>query len=568
MAKRRTTQDFIANARTVHGDKYDYSRTEYVGSKLKVEIVCPTHGPFWQRPNDHLSNRAGCVKCAHCGPRASLDDFIAKARAVHGDKYDYSRVDYRGVDSKIEIVCPQHGVFAQIPYDHINGHGCGKCATEKQVKARTWTTEQFVSKARARFGDTLDYSRAQYVTSLTPIEVGCPVHGFFTVRPHEHLKSTGCPLCASNAKKTHGELLARARAAHGDRYDYSKSTFTLVGAPVTITCKVHGDFQQIAKAHLNGHNCPLCAREATASQEENELAEWLVSLGVRVVRNDRTTLNGFELDIYLPDYRLGVEYHGSYWHHDERLQHPRIHEMKAARAESLGIGLVTVWDFDWQTKRALIQDMIRHRMGLSTGAKYHARQGAVAIVDKEIAADFYRRHHIQGAPNAARWHYGLRIGGALVACMSFGQGASRRGKLGNTEWELMRFAAHGMVRGAASKLFAAFVRAHAPATVWSYSDRQHFGGGLYRALGFAEDGRLEADYRVYHQRTGKLWHKSSWQRRYIPARLEELGIRATFDPDTDPRTERDMQRIAGVFRVRDAGKIRWKWGPCPMAVAA
>jgi len=132
---------------------------------------------------------------------------------------------------------------------------------------------------------------------------------------------------------------------------------------------------------------------------------------------------------------------------------------------------------------------------------------------------------------------------------------------GNTEWELARFATDRIVRGGAGKLFSLFIKEYAPQTVWSFSDRQHFSGGVYPALGFKEDGRLAADYRVLHEGSGRIWHKSAWQRKHIPARLAELGIDEPFDPATDVRTEREMQKIARVLRVMDAGKIRWKWTP-------
>jgi hypothetical protein len=109
-------------------------------------------------------------------------------------------------------------------------------------------------------------------------------------------------------------------------------------------------------------------------------------------------------------------------------------------------------------------------------------------------------------------------------------------------------------------LFAAFRREHHPLVIWSFSDRQHFSGGLYERLGFQLNGRLPADYRLIHQPPlGRMWHKAAWQRRHIPARLAELGIDEPFDPATDPRSERQMQDLAKVHRIMDAGKIRWKW---------
>ena len=122
-----TTEEWIASARKVHGDKYDYSKAEYVNSKTKVCIICPKHGhgEFWQNPKHHLSG-CGCPKC--CGVYVpTTEEWIASARKVHGDKYDYSKAEYVNSKTKVCIICPKHGEFEQTPNKHTKGHGCPKC---------------------------------------------------------------------------------------------------------------------------------------------------------------------------------------------------------------------------------------------------------------------------------------------------------------------------------------------------------------------------------------------------------------------------------------------------------
>ena len=126
-----TTEEFIAKAKMVHGDKYDYSKVEYVGQKAKVCILCKEHGEFLQTPYDHLSGH-GCIKC-HCkamARRYSLgkEKFIEKANAVHRGFYDYSEVEYVNGHTKVKITCPIHGIFEQDPASHLQGHGCPFCA--------------------------------------------------------------------------------------------------------------------------------------------------------------------------------------------------------------------------------------------------------------------------------------------------------------------------------------------------------------------------------------------------------------------------------------------------------
>lgn len=552
-----TTAEFIAEARQVHGDRYDYSRTVYTNRKAPVEVICRTHGSFFPTPSNHVGLKTGCPACSGRLP-GNLEVFLARARAAHGDRYDYSRAVYQRIMGKVEIVCRTHGPFWQTPLSHYSGRGCPACGIEKCTSANTMTLAQFIYRARRRHGDTYDYAKVEYVNSQTMVTITCPVHGDFQQRPYDHITRYGCAACSGRLKISRDAFIARARAAHGDRYEYG--TYHGFRRKAEIICREHGAFMQLAKDHCGGHGCPSCASTATASRQEAEVADWLQSLGLRVIRNDRSLLGGLEVDIYLPDKGVCIEFNGTYWHADNFLPHPRMHEHKLARAEKAGLKMLFIWDFDWVKRQDMVKRHIRHYLGLADAPKRHARQGVVSIVADHAAAAFYAQHHLQGAANRAYPHYGLIQDGQLVACMSFDKAGARRMRAGKNEWELVRFAADGRVRGAASRLFAAFCRAFGPSVVWSFSDRQHFRGDLYPALGFLEDGRLPADYRLIHQPPlGKQWHKSAWQRKKIPARLAELGIDEVFDPATDPRTERQMQELAGVLRVMDAGKIRWKW---------
>lgn len=130
--RRKTKEQFIKESKTVHGDKYDYSKVDYVNGETEVIIICPVHGEFVQKPSDHLIH--GCNKCGiekvGKANRKNQDVFIKEAIIVHGNKYDYSKVNYATSDSKVIIICPKHGEFEQRPHNHLNGQGCKKCADE------------------------------------------------------------------------------------------------------------------------------------------------------------------------------------------------------------------------------------------------------------------------------------------------------------------------------------------------------------------------------------------------------------------------------------------------------
>lgn len=556
---KKTTEEFVAELKALRGDEFDYSKVIYVNSKSPVEIICKTHGSFFAKPNNLISNNSGCPVCSNC-EKLTLEKFIERAKSAHGDKYDYSKSVYKNIDTKILINCKEHGDFWQIPYDHLKGRGCIPCGIDKCATSNRRSLKAFIIQSIKKHGAEYDYSRVIYKNAVTQIEIVCSIHGAFFQTPNGHLDSTGCPNCSTNALVSKEEFINRSINLHGEKYEYQSVVFKNMNTKVFLTCKIHGDFLTLPKDHIQKKSgCPKCAREATSSKQEIEVAEWLEAEGFEVIRNDREILNGFEIDIFIPSAAIGIEFHGAYWHHDDRLNHPRIHETKALRAEKYGITLISVWDFDWITKKEFIKKMILHRLGKSEAEKFNARDGIIKTVSSKVASEFYDITHIQGAAWRAKENYGLFINEKLVACMSFSQAASRRGKTGNQEWELVRYSTDGIVRGGASKLYSKFINDYAPEIVWSYSDRQHFSGKLYTSLGFDNDGSLPADYKVYHQNSNTIWHKSAWQRRHIQTRLIELNIEELYDHNTDTRTEKEMQALAGVLRIRDSGKIRWKW---------
>lgn len=173
-------EEFISMAREVHGDRYDYSKSVYVDCKTPVEICCPDHGPFWQKPNRHLSGR-GCPHMECINRRRELtrkrngnfvpfDEFVKRSNEVHGNKYDYSKVKYIDTMHKVEIVCPIHGSFFLTPQKHMQGAGCTN--RECFVAAREQTmlerygvkhalqSDEFISKCRDTYVENDTFNRS------------------------------------------------------------------------------------------------------------------------------------------------------------------------------------------------------------------------------------------------------------------------------------------------------------------------------------------------------------------------------------------------------------------------
>lgn len=194
-------RQFIQEAKAIYGDKYDYSKVEYKGNKVKVCITCPTHGKFWVVPTNHVSkhNKCGCPKCSKKGSgengKLTLEEFIERAKKVHGDKYDYSKVNYVNNSTKVCIICPIHGEFWQTPNSHLHGKGCRKCGVEYLKNKFIGSTEGFIEKAKKVHGNKYDYSKVKYKGAKEKVCIICPVHGEFWQAPTNHLAGSGCLLC-------------------------------------------------------------------------------------------------------------------------------------------------------------------------------------------------------------------------------------------------------------------------------------------------------------------------------------------------------------------------------------
>jgi very-short-patch-repair endonuclease len=188
--QRKTTEQFIEDARKVHGDTYSYSKVDYKTAMENVIITCLIHGDFEQTPNGHLSGH-GCRFCAGCY-KSNTEEFIEKARNVHGDTYNYSKVDYKTSIIDIIIICPIHGEFEQMPNRHLCGAGCHACG----YKMTIFSTEDFIQKAKEVHGDTYNYSKSIYVKMLGKITIICRIHGDFEQTASNHITHRqGCPIC-------------------------------------------------------------------------------------------------------------------------------------------------------------------------------------------------------------------------------------------------------------------------------------------------------------------------------------------------------------------------------------
>ena len=299
--RRLTTDEFILRAKEIHNNKYDYSLVEYKNNYTKVKIVCPEHGIFKQVPSSHLNGNS-CIFCYINSKNSNTDKFILKAKEIHNNKYDYSLVEYKNSKNKIKIICPEHGIFEQLPKSHLEGQKCPKC--------NIITSEIFIRKAKKIHGDKYDYSLVEYKNNNTKVKIICLKHGVFEQSPSNHINSkNNCPKCSSSLLTT-DDFIKKAKEIHNNKYDYSLVEYKNNRTKIKIICPKHGIFEQKPNAHLNKQGCPLCNESKGERIIKNYLKENNVSFKRQKTFDDCKYKYTLKFDFYLLDYNICIEYDG------------------------------------------------------------------------------------------------------------------------------------------------------------------------------------------------------------------------------------------------------------------
>lgn len=307
--RKKTTAEFIAQAKIVHGNKYSYEHVNYIGALQKVQITCPVHGIYLLTPNKHIRGQ-GCQECS------------------------------------MEI-------------------------TKLKLKSykRTYKQEKIILMFRKKFAEKFDYSLAVTNGMESPIKIICPIHGQIEMSPAAHLKNvTGCVQCSREQLSEKYTIptetwITRFKNTHGNKYDYSLvDRIENKGAKIKIICTKHGEFMQETNSHYQGHGCPRCARINASRVVSNISTQWLDSLNISnrefFIRHDKK----YWVDGFDPETNTIYEFYGDYWHgNPKRFCSTDINpstkktfgEMYAETLEkekvllNLGYKLVTIWESDW-----------------------------------------------------------------------------------------------------------------------------------------------------------------------------------------------------------------------------
>jgi Zn finger protein HypA/HybF involved in hydrogenase expression len=238
-------------------------------------------------------------------------NFFEKAKEIHGDKYDYSLIEYKNNSSKVKIICKIHGVFEQTPNSHISKKcGCPKCVG----KNKDFIID-VVPKLRIIHNNKYDYSKSIYKSVDDKIIITCYHHGDYEQVVYSHLSGHGCPKCRSENlslkyRDNRESFISKAIKKHGEKYDYSNVIYINTKNKVDIFCYKHGVFKQLPHSHLQGKGCPICKESKGETIIRKFLLENKILFETQKRFGDCRDKRPLPFDFFLPYYNCCIEFDG------------------------------------------------------------------------------------------------------------------------------------------------------------------------------------------------------------------------------------------------------------------
>jgi hypothetical protein len=535
--------------------------------------------------------------------------FIEKARKQHGDKYDYSHVVYINNTTKVDIICPKHGIFKQQPRSHLRGSGCPKCSREVNYNSLVVYKELY-----NLHNGVYKYECNPIKNKNSLITVICPIHGKFQQKYALHLKGCGCPECGKSKtrKYTYNQFVEKSKEIYGDKYDYSEVIYNGNNTPITLIDKLSGErYIQTPQIHLKGHKprkeyskiqsgnmvlgldefvkrakvihgdkydyseveykhskqkvkivCPIhgnfyqipaghlngkgCPKCGTHYSTQHEyIKQYLINNNISYVENDRFTISPLELDFYLPDYNLSIECNGIYWHSELAGKDRNYHINKTNLCKDRDIRLIHINENEFVINKNIILSKLNSLLKINK-QKIYARKCIVREINNDMKSKFLDKYHLQGSDKSSV-KLGLFYNNKLVSVMTFCK--NRFNKRDKSGYELSRFCGNFnfYVVGGASKLFKYFERNYNPTRVVTYADKRWSVGDLYFKLGFIHTHDSDPNYRYFH--------KSDKYNTFSRIKFQKHKLISQLNKFDSTKTEWENMKENGWNRIWDCGNM-------------
>lgn len=538
-------------------DKNSKEPTEInYGSSKKAFWKC-SQGHSWQAHINSRRNGHGCPYCSGNRAITGVNDFSTTYPEL-AQEWDHERNELspssitRSSGYDAHWLCELGHSWKAKVNNRVLGSGCPYCTGRKVLTGFNDITTTHPDVAvlwdKEKNGDHRpeDYSKGSHYNAWWV----CPEGHSWENTVTKVISSNGsCPICKNKRVLPGFNDLETVNPGIAGKWDIDKNghhpSEVLAGSSRRAwwSCDRGHSYEAYVYAQtrpLSG--CPRCAMEDQTSSMENDFHSWLETVFTGTIRrNVRGLIGRDELDFYLPERNIAIEFNGLYWHSEERGKYRDYHHSKWKRCRDTGIQLITVWEDDWRDRRYIVTSMISHKIGVNDSRRVYARNTTIVSLNYTDASHFLDSNHVQGEVPGSLY-LGLKDGDDIVA-------VSVWRKNGHTLY-LDRYATSTQVIGGMGKLLKAgkhWAKAHNVDKIVTFADHEVSNGGLYEKLGFTLDKELAPDYSyvVNNKRTHKFNYR---KKRFL----------------TDPQlnyieglTEEELARLNGLPRVWDSGKSRY-----------
>ena len=427
--------------------------------------------------------------------------------------------EYNGRTTRLRIKCGDcNSEFTQTfeYFSSKNKHMCKGCERKNQIEKQTNKLEHIHSKLK-EYGLVL---QGDYSDTLTPITVKCDKCNNTRQQSFQSVIAKSKKYCYS-CNKSESFLINRKNKISKIKKEFGKNLLSVdyedVKKPIILTlkcdCGVVYDIEyHYAKYKRTNICCKKCIKSGK-SKFEFEVGEYIESLGIKIIRSDRTLVKPKEIDIYIPSHNLAIECDGIYFHTESKGKDRNYHLNKTKECEEKGVQLLHIWDSEWEKKEGIVKSILKSKLGLNE--RIGARKCDIIEVSKRTKKDFLNMTHIQGNDKASII-YGLVYKGDLVSVMSFCK--SRYDK--KIDWEISRYSSRNGINvvGGASRLLKNFQKNHSGSII-TYADRRYSNGNLYKQLGLKETHSSKPNY-FYVMEGEFVGSRLNFQKHKLKDRLE------------------------------------------------
>lgn len=557
-------------------DKFGYQPYEilstyetYETKKSKVTFKCKKCGyVFDYAPGELLRPRNDKPVCKQCRineqqetrGRKGRVDFFAKLEEAYPNAYTYDKSEYKNVKTKMNFTCNTcNNVVGVTPGNILNNirggrdHYCPTCSNQKMSKLKL-NVDSFKERLEKKFPNR--YEIKDYNGGSNECTFVCKDCNHEFQSKGEMLLSYRhfyCPNCSSDYKHDSRDYLTRCfEESHGRIVPIEK--FVSNKTKILHKCtKCDNEWMATPNNVVVNHtSCPKCSNSYVVSKGELELRDYIKSIyDGEIILNSRSIIKPRELDIYIPEHKVAIEYCGLYWHNEQH-KGKEYHLEKLEECRKQGIRLITLFEDEWLKNKELVKSKLLHLLKLSKKTKINARKCTVKVIGKPECDRLLDDNHLQGADRATI-RLGLYHGDILVSAMTFCKPRVSTGSLKSKEkvdYELSRFVTDTayIVNGGFGRLFSYFKNNYEWNSIITYADLRWSDGNLYFKGGFTHTHDSKPSYFYVDRNDGTARiHRYMYRKDAIKKNHPEVYNEAL--------TEREMTKALNLYRIYDCGNM-------------